>query len=162
MANSMDYNAAAPEAVRPLFEVGKALAKSSLEKNLLTLVELRASQINGCGVCLAIHMREAQAQGESLDRIVGLNAWQDAGWYNPRERAALEWTDALTKLSQGRPPEDLLARMREHFDDRELVFLTLAVTAINSWNRFNVAFGQPSEAGIKVFEALYPSALQHA
>ena len=156
MTEMLDYNSTAPEALKPLFDGGKALEKSTLEKSLCTLIQLRASQINACGVCLALHVREAQAQGESMDRIVGLSAWRDAGWYSPRERAALEWTEALTSLGQGHPTETLLARMREHFDDKELVFLTLAVTLINSWNRFNVAFALPSEAGAHAYDMMYP------
>ena len=156
--NVIDYNAVAPEAVRPLYEAVKALAKSGLEQNLLTLVELRASQLNRCAFCLALHMREGQALGESLDRLSGVAAWREASWYSPRERAALEFTEALTALAAAHPSSDLLPHMREVFTDRELVYLILAINTINAWNRFNVAFGTPPEKAEAVFRQLHPAA----
>lgn len=159
MAPKIDYTTVAPDAVRPLYEAAKTLAQSSLEPNLRMLVELRASQINGCAFCLALHSREAKVLGEEGDRITRLPAWREASWYTPRERAALEWTEALTLVAEKHPPKDLLARVREHFSDEELVYLTLAVATINSWNRFSIGFGVPPEAAGAVFEHLHS---QHA
>lgn len=153
--NIIDYNAVAPEAIRPLYEAAKVLAKSDLEQSLLILVELRASQLNRCAFCLALHMREGQAVGESIDRLTGVAAWREASWYSARERAALELTEVLTALSAAHPPAGLLPRMREVFSDRELVHLILAINSINSWNRFNVAFGTPPEKAEAVFAQLH-------
>lgn len=158
MATKIELISVAPEITRTLSEVGKLIEKSGLEKNLLTLVELRASQINGCAFCLALHMREGQALGESIDRLTGVAAWHEAPWYSERERLALEWTEVLTRIAAERPHPDLLPRMREHFSDRELVYLTLAVTLINSYNRFNVAFGTSPELADVVFKRLHGQA----
>lgn len=162
MSAKIDYSTLAPEVVRPLHDAAKLLAQSGLEPNLLVLVELRASQLNRCAFCLALHMREGQALDESSDRLSGLPAWREASWYSARERAALEWTEALTLVAQAQPGGDLLARMREHFSDREIVYLTLAVNTINAWNRFNVAFGTPPERADEVFRMLHPKTAAHA
>lgn len=154
MPNTLDYTSVAPEIMRPFMETAALLQKSGLEENLLCLVELRASQLNGCAFCLALHMREGQALGESSDRLSGVAAWHDAPWYSARERLALEWTEALTRVANGRPPEDLLSRLREHFNDKEIVYLTLAVTLINTYNRFNVAFGTSPARAEEVFKML--------
>lgn len=156
MPDTMNYAAAAPEIVRLLSENSKVLEKSDLEPSLLCLVELRASQMNGCAFCLALHMREGQALGESIDRLAGVAAWHEASWYSERERLALEWTEALTRVAIERPHPDLLSRMREHFSDRDLVFLTYAVTLINSYNRFNVAFGTSPDLADAVFKQIHP------
>jgi AhpD family alkylhydroperoxidase len=158
MQQPLDYNSIAPEVLRPQFTAGTLVRQSGLPPKLLTLVEIRASQINGCAFCLALHAREADAAGETRDRIMGLPAWREASWYDERERAALEWTEALTRMSERRPDEDLLARMRRHFDDKELVYLTLAINTIDSWNRFNVGFHTPPERAEEVFAQLYASA----
>lgn len=156
MTGKPNYTSVAPEAVRPLFEAGKVLAQSGLEPELLVLVQLRASQLNGCAFCLALHVREGMALGESSDRLYGVAAWRDAPWYSERERAALEWTEALTVLANERPASDLLARVQEHFSETELVYLTLAVSTINAWNRFNVAFGTSPQNADAVFKMLHP------
>ncbi len=98
---------------------------------------------------------EAEAASEDRKRISGVAGWRDAHWYSDRERAALEWTEALTLIADHRPSDELLAKMRANFNDRELVFLTLAITAINSFNRFNVAFRTPAEAAEPLFKQLY-------
>lgn len=155
MDAKLDYTTVAPEIMRPFMETAGLLGKSGLQENLLTLVELRASQLNGCAFCLALHMREGQALGESSDRLSGVAAWHDAPWYSARERLALEWTEALTRVADARPSEDLLPRLREHFSDKEIVYLTLAVTLINSYNRFNVAFGTSPAHAEEVFQMLH-------
>jgi AhpD family alkylhydroperoxidase len=141
MSEKLNYLSVAPEIAQPLFETNKLLASSGLEPGLLTLIQIRASQLNGCAFCLALHRREGEAAGESADRLSGLAAWHDAPWYSLRERAALEWTEALTQIVRERPAESLFERMKQHFTEREIVYLTVAVNAINSWNRLNVAFG---------------------
>lgn len=156
MNHSFDYYAAAPEALRPLVQAGKMAQGSGLDPKLLTLVELRASQINGCALCLVLHTLEAEAIGETNNRLASLAGWRDAHWYSERERAALEWTEALTLVADHRPSDELLTTMRAHFSDRELIYLTLAITTINSFNRFNVAFRTPAEAAQPLFEQLHP------
>lgn len=162
MSKSLDYMAAAPEVVRPLYDASKLLAESGIEQKLLVLVQLRVSQINGCAFCLALHRREGEALGESADRLFGVAAWREAGWYSARERAALEWAEALTFIAREHPHDDLLARMKEHFSDKELAYLTLAVNAINAWNRLNVAFGTPPERADDVFKQLHRATVGHS
>ena len=156
MSTTIDYFTTAPEIVSPFQEMGKLLAKSGLEENLLVLVTTRASQINHCAFCLALHMREGLALGESNDRLFGLSAWRESPWYNSREQAALEWTEALTLVADNEPSGELLSRVREQFNEREIVYLTLAITLINSYNRFNVALGTSPERADAVFEQLHP------
>jgi AhpD family alkylhydroperoxidase len=157
MNHSFDYYSVAPEAVRVFVDSGKLVHKSGLDPKLLTLVELRASQINGCAFCLTLHTMEAEALGESRNRLAAIAGWRDASCYSERERAALEWTEALTLIADHRPSDELLAKMREQFSDRELVYLTLAITTINSFNRFNVAFRTPAEGAEAVFKQLHPN-----
>jgi len=113
---------------------------SGLEHSLLELVKTRASQINGCGYCLDMHTKDARAAGESEQRLYVLSAWREAPFYTDRERAALEWTEALTLISQNDVPDELYQRVREQFEENELVDLTLAIATINTWNRLAVAF----------------------
>lgn len=155
MSRRLDYLSVAPQVGDWLFQAGKVLAASTLEPNLRGLVLLRASQINRCAFCLALHMREAKALGESDDRINGVVAWQEAPWYTERERAALEWTEKLTTIANEHPDDELFARMKKHFSDEELAQLTLAVATINTWNRFNIAFRTPPDLADAVFEQLY-------
>ena len=163
MSTKLDYLSAAPEVARWLHESGKVLARTELEPDLLVLITLRASQMNGCAFCIALHHREGEALGESRDRLFGLSAWREAPWYSARERAALEWTEALTCIAERHPSEDLLARMQEHFNDREIVNLTAAVALINTWNRFNVGFGTSPENAETAFKMLHPQGtLAHA
>ena len=161
MSGFIDFNKVAPEVTRPFFDMGKLLAKSDLDPKLRTLVEIRASQINGCAFCLALHHREALSAGESVDRIMGLSAWREASWYSDKERLALEWAEALTNVGQGHPSAELDACMREHFSETEIVYLTLSIIAINSWNRLNVACHTPPEHAQAVFEMIHPR-LAHA
>lgn len=159
MSTKLEFTSVAPEVTRSLFEGSALLEKSGLEPALLTLMQLRASQLNRCAFCLALHMREGEALGESSDRLSGVAAWHDAPWYSERERIALEWTEALTQLAAAQPPTDLLGRMKAHFNEREIVYLTLAVTMINTYNRFNVAFGTSPAGADAVFKMLHPRAV---
>jgi AhpD family alkylhydroperoxidase len=111
-----------------------------LEKSLLELVKLRVSQINGCAFCIDMHTKDARARGESEQRLYLLDAWREAPFYTDRERAALEWAEAVTLVADTHVPDDVFERARAQFEESELVDLTLAVVAINGWNRLNVAF----------------------
>lgn len=155
MSTTIDYNAVAPEVVRPLFESGKLLADSGLEPALRLLVDLRASQINGCAFCLALHMHEAEAIGETRDRIATVPAWRESPWFSERERLALELTEALTHLAAAHPPGDLLDRLKAHFSEREIVYLVLNINTINAWNRWNVALGMPADRAEAVFKMMH-------
>lgn len=117
---------------------------SGLEPELLELVKMRASQINGCAFCLDMHTKDARAMGESEQRLYLLPAWRETDFYTERERAALAWAEALTEIADDRVPDEVFAEVRPHFSDDELAYLTLAVVAINSFNRFNVALRMPA------------------
>jgi len=154
MNQSLDFQKAAPEAVRQLTQIGELIRKSGLDERLLALVDLRASQINGCAFCLVLHTLQAEEFGEDSKRLASVAGWREAQWFSERERAALEWTEHLTLIADHRPSDELLARMREQFDDRELTYLTLAITTINSYNRFNVAFRTPAELAEPLFNQM--------
>jgi AhpD family alkylhydroperoxidase len=113
---------------------------SGLERSLLHLIEIRASQINGCAYCLVMHTNAARKLGESDERMHLLNAWREAPVFTARERAALAWTDAVTLVSEGHVPDEVYAEVKRHFSDKELVDLTAAVVTINGWNRGAIAF----------------------
>lgn len=117
---------------------------TGLEPELLELVKMRASQINGCAFCLDMHTKDARAMGETEQRLYLLPAWRETELYTERERAALEWTEALTEIAEERVPDAVFAAVKPHFTDDELAYLTLAVVAINSFNRFNVALRMPA------------------
>jgi AhpD family alkylhydroperoxidase len=129
--------------------------ETGLERPMLELVKIRASQINGCAFCLAMHTRDARLAGEREDRIAVISAWREAGdWFTARERAALAWAEAVTTLEHRQVPDAVFAQARAQFSEQELADLTLAVVAINGWNRFNVAFhGAPDAFEIDASEA---------
>jgi AhpD family alkylhydroperoxidase len=113
---------------------------SGLEPQLLELVKMRASQMNGCAYCLDMHSKDARAAGETEQRLYGLNAWRETPYYTDRERAALAWTEALTNIQQGHVPDAVFEEARKYFGEEELVNLTMAVNQINSWNRLAISF----------------------
>jgi AhpD family alkylhydroperoxidase len=115
------------------------LKESSLEEGLLHLIKLRASQINGCAYCLDMHWKDLRASGENEQRMYSLDAWRECPYYSERERAALAWTEAVTKISEGHAEDSLYDEVRKHFNDRELADLTVAVATINAWNRLAIA-----------------------
>ncbi len=115
--------------------------QSGLEHSLLDLVKTRASQINGCAYCIDMHTKDARARGETEQRLYGLSAWRESPFYSERERAALEWTESVTLISQNHVPDELYERVRTAFTEAELINLTLAVVAINGWNRLAISFG---------------------
>jgi AhpD family alkylhydroperoxidase len=131
-------------ALKALFGFGAYLAKSPVEQKLLHLIEFRVSQINGCAYCLDMHSKDLRAEGESEQRLYVLNAWRETDMYTDRERAALAWAEAVTKLTGGQVPDEIYEQAREQFSEEELIDLTLAVTTINSYNRINIAFRTPA------------------
>ncbi len=131
---------AAPHSIKALADLEAKIAACGLEKSLMELVKIRASQINGCAFCLSMHTREARANGEAEERIYLLNAWRESPLYSERERAALAWTEAVTLVSEGHVPDTVFAEARAQFSEEELVKLTLLVTTINAWNRIAIAF----------------------
>src|SRR6202012_27274 len=112
--------------------------QSKLEPALIQLVKMRASQINGCAYCLDMHSKDARAEGETEQRLYGLSAWRETPFYSGRERAALEWTEAVTLVSRDQVPDEVYERTRRLFSEEELANLTLAVVAINGWNRIAI------------------------
>src|SRR5690348_17813124 len=139
MKSRIDIAKVSPEAVKLLRSVEAWLAQCGLEHSLLELVKMRASQINGCAYCLDMHSKDARALGETDQRLYALNAWRETPFYSERERAALEWTEAVTLVSQTHVPDEVYEHVRKHFSEKELLDLTFAVVAINSWNRLAVS-----------------------
>jgi AhpD family alkylhydroperoxidase len=140
MTAKFDLFAAAPTLMKSWMGTSLAVA-SSLEQSLIALVEVRASQINGCANCLNMHTAHAREQGETEQRLYLLSAWQEAPCYTDRERAALAWTDALTRLAQGHALDSARDALNRHFTEEEQVKLTLMINVINGWNRLAVGFG---------------------
>ncbi|MGH9820139.1 MAG: carboxymuconolactone decarboxylase family protein [Pyrinomonadaceae bacterium] len=116
------------------------LAKSSIERKLLHLIKYRVSQINGCAYCLDMHSKDLMAIGETEQRLFCLDAWRETPFYTDRERAALEWAEAVTLITAGHVPDQLYEETRKHFDEQEMIDLTMVVVTINSWNRISIAF----------------------
>jgi len=135
----LNYFAVAPKAREPLLALEAYIKQSSLEPLLIDLVKTRASQINGCAYCLHMHTSDAVAQGENPARLFLLEAWEESAMYSPRERAALAWTEALTRLHDETDLGPLRAELRNHFSERDIGLLTCEVAMINFWNRFGVA-----------------------
>ncbi len=140
MQARLSYGTVDPNARKTLLELEKYVGASGLEESLLDLVRLRASQINGCAYCLDMHTKDARARGETEQRLYALSAWWDTPFYTDRERAALAWTEAVTLVAEDHVPDAVFEQARQQFSEQELVSLTMAVVAINSWNRMNVAF----------------------
>ena len=140
MSTRIDVNKVAPGAFRAIFGLEKYVHESGLELSLLHLIKMRASQINGCAYCLDMHSKDARAAGETEQRLYVLNAWREAPFYTERERAALAWTEALTLISENHVPDEIYNEVRQHFTEKELADLSLAVVAINGWNRLAISF----------------------
>jgi AhpD family alkylhydroperoxidase len=143
MQQRLNYKLASPEAFKAMLHIEQQVHKSGLEESLLELVKARASQINGCAWCLDMHTKDARARGETEQRLYLLSAWREAPFYSERERAALAWTEALTQIATHEVSDAVYEEARRHFDEKALVDLTLAIVAINGWNRMNVAFRTP-------------------
>jgi AhpD family alkylhydroperoxidase len=140
MTKRQDYKTNVPRAYAAMLGVETYVRNSGLEKPLLELVKTRASQINGCAYCLDMHTKDARAAGETEQRLYTLSAWRETPFFTDRERAALEWTEAVTQISSSHVSDALYNRVHQYFDDKELVDLTMAVIAINGWNRLAIAF----------------------
>ena len=141
----LDWLKAAPQVAQALFGLQKVVNESGLEHPLLELVKMRASQLNGCAYCLDMHSKDLRVEGESEQRLYMISAWREASCYNDRERAALAFAEAVTRVGQTQHVSDAVyAEVRNQFSEEELVDLTIAVLAINSWNRINVAFQTPA------------------
>jgi len=140
MQARLDPRKVAPEAMKAVSDLHAYVRRCGLDHNLLELIKLRASQINGCAWCMDMHAKELRAAGETEQRLYLLSAWRECPFYSERERAALAWTEALTRLTDGNVPDDVFALARGQFTEEELVKLTLAIVAINGANRINIAF----------------------
>ena len=143
MTMRLNYRVVAPEAIKAMMGLEKTVAEMGLEPKLFHLVKLRASQINGCAYCINMHNHEARADGESQQRLDLLSAWRETNFFDERERAALAWTEALTLISETNAPDEVYDAMAAAFDEKERVALTLAIAAINGWNRFAIGFRTP-------------------
>lgn len=141
MEPRMDYRKnVSKDALQAMYSLEQAVRKSGLETSLLELVRMRASQINGCAYCIDMHSKDARAEGETEQRLYALNAWRETPFYTDRERAALEWTEAVTLVSRDQVPDEIYERVRKQFSEAELASLTMAVIAINGWNRLAISF----------------------
>lgn len=135
----IDYAKVAPDAYAALEQLDTYVAGTNLPRNLLELVKLRASQINGCVYCIKYHSSNVRKLGESEERIWLLEVWQRVSNYTPKERAALAWTESVTLVSETHIPDEIFEEARKYFDEKELINLTMAIIAINGWNRLSIA-----------------------
>ncbi len=140
MKARIEYAHAVPEAVEALRALEKYVRTCGIEPKALELIKIRASQINGCAYCLDMHAKDARAQGETEQRIYALNAWRETPFFTEKERAALAWAEAVTQVSTSRVPDEVYDIARKCFDEKELVNITIAIIAINGWNRLAVSF----------------------
>ena len=144
MKQRMNFYEKGYKAMRPLFSLGAYLSRSAIEEALLDLVSFRVSQINGCAYCLDMHSKDLRVKGETEQRLYMLDAWREAPMYTDRERAALAWAEAVTKLEKKDVPDEVYEEVLSQFSEEELVDLTMSVIAINCYNRINVAFRTPA------------------
>ncbi len=140
MKSRLDYSSAAPGALKAMYAVETYARESGLDRKLLELVKLRASQINGCAYCVDMHTKDARVLGETEQRLYAVVVWREAPFFTDRERAALAWTEAVTLVSDTGVPDDVYELARSQFSEKELVDLTMAIIAINGWNRLAISF----------------------
>lgn len=140
MKSRINYAEVDPHAIRGMLELEKYVNNSGLERSLYELVKTRASQINGCAYCLDMHTKDARELGETEQMLYGLSAWRESPFYSDKERAALEWTEALTIISENNISDSLYEATRKYFNEKEIVTLTMAIIAINGWNRLAISF----------------------
>jgi AhpD family alkylhydroperoxidase len=140
MEERLNYAKVSPDAMKAMRELEKYVAASGLERPLYELIKTRASQINGCAYCIDMHTKDARKAGETEQRLYALSAWRETPFYTDRERAALEWTEALTLISKNDVPDSLYNSVCKHFDEKEIVALSMAIIAINGWNRLAIGF----------------------
>lgn len=139
MEQRIDYLKSARGVYEAMLGLEKYLQQCGLEEGLQNLIKLRVSQINGCAYCIDMHWKDLRANVETEQRLYGLDAWEESPYYTERERAALAWAEAVTKISETHAPDDVYEQTRRHFNEKELSDLTLAIAAINSWNRLAIA-----------------------
>jgi AhpD family alkylhydroperoxidase len=149
MQQRIDVTKVSPTVYRAVAALQAYVDQSELDAKLRELIKIRASQINGCAHCLAMHTRDAHKLGESDERIYLLDAWREAPLYSARERAALAWIEAITLITQGHVPDEAFEAVRKQFSEKEIVDLTAAAIAINSWNRIAIAFRIPPQVESK-------------
>lgn len=140
MSQRIDYQKQSPELLKKFIEFSMTLKHSAIEESIGFLVEVRASQMNGCAFCLDMHVKDATIHGERPLRLHHVAIWRESTLFSPRERAALEWTEILTRIPPHGVPDDVYERVRTQFSEKELSDLTFAVMSINAWNRINVGF----------------------
>ncbi len=140
MEQRINYNEDVNGALKAMYGLEAYLHSSSIEPQLLHLLKFRVSQINGCAYCLDMHSKDLRAGGETEQRLYLLDAWRESPFYTDRERAALEWAESLTLVSETHVPDDVFEIARKQFSEKELIDLTMAVVAINGWNRISIAF----------------------
>lgn len=140
MQPRLDVPKVAPDVYKAMSALETCVHQSGLESSLLELIKTRASQINHCAFCLDMHTKDARANGETEQRLYTLPAWRETPFFSERERAALAWTEALTLVAETQVPDDVYEIARKHFTEKELADLTLAIVAINGWNRLAIAF----------------------
>lgn len=140
MSSRIDYRKTSPGGFAAMRGLETYVRDCGLQPSLLELVRLRASQINGCAYCVDMHTKDARAGGETEQRLYAVSVWEETPFFTERERAALAWTEAVTRVAENRVPDSLYESVRAHFSERELVDLTLAVIAINGWNRLAISF----------------------
>ncbi len=140
MKPRIDYRKVSPGAMQAMLGLEKYLQTCGLPQTLLNLIKFRVSQINGCAYCLDMHSKDLRAAGETEQRLYLLDAWREAPFYSERERAALAWAEAVTRVTEGHVPDEVFQEARSQFSEEELANLTLAVVAINSWNRLSISF----------------------
>lgn len=150
MGQRINYGAQSPQLSRKLFEMSQLVKESGLPESLIDLVNIRASQLNGCALCLDMHVKEAKLHGERELRVYHVPIWRESELFSPKERAALEWTEAGTRLPEHGISDELYQRLREHFSEKDLSALTFAVATINFWNRMNVSFRTPPGSADKL------------
>lgn len=143
MEQRINFNEKGKQAMGALYGLARHLSKSTIEQSLLNLLYYRVSQINGCAFCLDMHSKDLRAEGETEQRLYVLDAWREAPFYTDKERAALAWAEALTRIKSGLVPDEVYDEAGKYFSETELIDLTMAVIAINSYNRINIAFGAP-------------------
>ncbi|QSX74691.1 carboxymuconolactone decarboxylase family protein [Lysobacter arenosi] len=151
MSQRLDYQKQSPELFKKFVEFSMLTSKSTIEQSIHDLVNIRASQLNGCAFCLDMHIKEATIHGERPLRLHHVATWRESQLFAPRERAALAWTEAVTQLSPLGVPDDIYERVRTQFSEKEIVDLTYDVMAINAWNRINVAFRAEPGTADKAF-----------
>ena len=143
MSKRIEYKRAAPDMFKAWLQFDETVWSSSLDPALVDLIYIRVSMVNGCAYCVDSHTRDALKRGQSERRLFGLAAWRETAFFTPRERAALAWVDAVTRLTDGDVSDDVFANVRAHFDDKQIMELTSAVVMINAWNRLGISMRLP-------------------